>query len=183
VSEASKGTPKPVGSDDPLRWARYYWEQSLDESPDAFLAMVSVMRLHQYTMQSLKVMLKRLRLNPRLYLFLMTLYLSDGGARLLSRLSDDLMVHPTTVTVLADQLEKRGLVVRTPHPSDRRAIYCELTTQGRNLALEASTLLDGVNFGLLGLSTTGSAKLLRDLEDVRHVIGDRQHRRERLAAR
>jgi DNA-binding MarR family transcriptional regulator len=172
---------RPVGSDDPLAWVRYYWERDLDENPDAFLTMASVMRLHQLSMNVLKSALKPLRLNPRQYLFLMTLLLSEDGARLLSRLSDDLMVHPTTVTVLADQLEERKLVARMPHPSDRRAVYCQLTPAGRELSLRATKILHDLNYGFDDLEESAIAKLLNDLTVVRGAIGDREKRRDRSA--
>ncbi|HWB71699.1 MAG TPA: MarR family transcriptional regulator [Egibacteraceae bacterium] len=45
-------------------------------------------------------------------------------------LSDRLCVTPRNVTALVDGLEVEGLVRRRPHPTDRRAIYVELTEQG-----------------------------------------------------
>jgi len=43
------------------------------------------------------------------------------------------MVHPTTVTVALDQLEKRGLVRRKPHPTDRRTPLAVLTPAGQEM--------------------------------------------------
>lgn len=56
--------------------------------------------------------------------------LSRKGAQIMSALSDDLVVSPRNVTVLVDALEATGLVRRRPHPTDRRAILVELTSQG-----------------------------------------------------
>ncbi len=41
-----------------------------------------------------------------------------------------LCVTPRNVTALVDGLEAEGLVRRRPHPTDRRAIYVELTERG-----------------------------------------------------
>jgi DNA-binding MarR family transcriptional regulator len=171
---------RPIGSEDPLEWVRFFWERDQDAiNPDRFLVMISIMRLHQLSMKDMKEALRAVKLNPRLYLFLMTLVLSEHGARLLSRLSDDLMVHPTTVTVLADQLEKRKLVKRTPHPTDRRAVFCTLTPAGRAAALRATEIMNASGFGLADLDDPQASKLLRELTKVRRIVGDREERRER----
>jgi DNA-binding MarR family transcriptional regulator len=48
-------------------------------------------------------------------------------------LSQRLMVTGGNVTGITDQLENEGLVVRAPHPSDRRAFFVRLTPAGRRL--------------------------------------------------
>ena len=46
-------------------------------------------------------------------------------------LSQRLMVTGGNVTGITDQLEAEGLVVREPHPSDRRSVTVRLTPAGR----------------------------------------------------
>ncbi|HVF01495.1 MAG TPA: MarR family transcriptional regulator [Rubrobacteraceae bacterium] len=53
-----------------------------------------------------------------------------GGPRIMSSLSGVLGVTPRNVTALVDALEEEGLVVRRPHPTDRRATVIELTDRG-----------------------------------------------------
>ena len=53
--------------------------------------------------------------------------LFDRGPRIMSDLKTELGVTATNITALVDALEKDGLVVRKPHPTDRRAIVVELT--------------------------------------------------------
>ncbi len=48
-------------------------------------------------------------------------------------LSKRLMVTGGNVTGITDQLESEGLVVRAPHPTDRRAFSVQLTPAGRKL--------------------------------------------------
>lgn len=44
------------------------------------------------------------------------------------------MVEQTPgVTRLIDRLERKGLVVRTPCPKDRRRVFCQITTKGLDL--------------------------------------------------
>ena len=45
-------------------------------------------------------------------------------------------------TVVVDDLERRGLVRRSPHPDDRRVKVVTLTASGRRLAGIARTILD-----------------------------------------
>jgi DNA-binding MarR family transcriptional regulator len=52
-----------------------------------------------------------------------------GGLRM-SQLSERLMVSGGNVTGITDQLEREGLVVRTPERTDRRAVIVKLTPTG-----------------------------------------------------
>jgi DNA-binding MarR family transcriptional regulator len=54
---------------------------------------------------------------------------SPGGLRM-NELSRQLMVSGGNVTGITDQLEREGLVVRTPCPGDRRAFTVKLTFIG-----------------------------------------------------
>jgi len=54
---------------------------------------------------------------------------SEGGLRM-SELSKRLMVSGGNVTGITDQLEREGLVARTPCPGDRRAFSVKLTATG-----------------------------------------------------
>lgn len=56
------------------------------------------------------------------------------GASTQRSLSRALRVTPRNVTGLVDALEAEGLVVRAPHPSDRRATLVTLTRRGTALA-------------------------------------------------
>jgi DNA-binding MarR family transcriptional regulator len=50
-------------------------------------------------------------------------------------------VEPPYVSVMVDDLEQRGLVERTPHPTDRRAKVVRATAAGRRAAAQAERLL------------------------------------------
>jgi DNA-binding MarR family transcriptional regulator len=54
---------------------------------------------------------------------------SGAGLRM-NELSQRLMVSGGNVTGITDQLEREGLVVRTPYPGDRRALTVKLTEAG-----------------------------------------------------
>ncbi|MFC5147886.1 MarR family winged helix-turn-helix transcriptional regulator [Streptomyces aureoversilis] len=58
-----------------------------------------------------------------------------GRPRTARELAAILSCEPPNVTYVVDKLEKRGLVVREPHPQDRRAKRLVLTDAGRELRL------------------------------------------------
>lgn len=49
----------------------------------------------------------------------------------MNELSRRMMVTAGNITRLVDELEREGMVVREPHPQDRRAIKVKLTSEGR----------------------------------------------------
>ena len=55
------------------------------------------------------------------------------GAQTMTQLADELDVRLSTVTGVIDQLERRRLVERIDHPSDRRSWQVQLTTRGEKL--------------------------------------------------
>lgn len=54
-----------------------------------------------------------------------------AGALTPRELADVERVQPPTMTKIVGKLEERGLVVRTPHPTDRRQVILAATEQGR----------------------------------------------------
>ncbi len=66
---------------------------------------------------------------------LMTLQCS--GTCKMADMSGYLSVTPRSVTKLVDGLEAEGLLVREPHPSDRRATLIRLTTKGMQVCKES----------------------------------------------
>jgi DNA-binding MarR family transcriptional regulator len=60
---------------------------------------------------------------------------ADRGVRL-SDLAESLHIAPRSATEVADGLEARGLVARTPDPGDRRAVLLRATEDGRRVRSE-----------------------------------------------
>lgn len=70
-----------------------------------------------------------------------------------TRLARALAVTPPNIAAWIDRLEKRGLVQRIPHATDRRAQYLRTTAQGAALASNATeSVLAGERSALAGLS-------------------------------
>src|ERR1700759_1185084 len=111
---------------DPVDWTRRRWAEEKQPAPEHFAAMASLMRAHQHMTSAMDEVLKAHELTRTGFLLLSTLRMAGAHSRPLGRLGRQMMVHPTTVTLVIDQLEKRGLVCRARHATDRRTILAEL---------------------------------------------------------
>lgn len=105
---------------------------------------------------------------------LMTLMLSESGTRLISSLARNLLVHATTATLATDRLEDRGLLYRSPHPTDRRATCVTITDEGRTLATTATEALSEKGFGMESSTPQMVEILLASLTAMRDTVGDTQ---------
>jgi DNA-binding MarR family transcriptional regulator len=158
---------------DPIEWTRHHWRRNqFGREEDAFLAMASVMRLHRLMTDTIEAALKPLRLNLTDYMLLMTLELNETRSLLISRLARNLLVHATTATLAVDRLEARGLLKRSPHPTDRRATEVSLTADGHRTVQQATEQLRGAKFGLTGTNLESQRKLVQVLDQARSSLGD-----------
>lgn len=157
---------------DPVEWMRQRWLEHGAPRPEHFAAMASLLRTTMLATEQLDRVLKEYQLSRAGYLILITLQMSREETRTLGRLSKTLLVHPTTVTMASDQLEKAVLVRRTPHPSDPRTILARLTPKGLQTAVKASSALAEIGFGLSGISDVIAARVTADLRKVREMLGD-----------
>jgi DNA-binding MarR family transcriptional regulator len=69
--------------------------------------------------------------DPRTYAVLVALASDDGQSQ--RRLSARLGIHRNAMVTVIDNLERRGLAKRLPHPDDRRAVAVTLTAKARSL--------------------------------------------------
>jgi DNA-binding MarR family transcriptional regulator len=60
----------------------------------------------------------------------------DGDGIRLSDLAEALHIAPRSATEVADGLQERGLLERTPDPGDRRAVILRPTDEGRRVRAE-----------------------------------------------
>jgi DNA-binding MarR family transcriptional regulator len=98
--------------------------------------------------------------------------MSRDRTRPLGQLSRHLIVHPTTVTMVIDQLERRGYVTRAPHPTDGRTVLATLTTRGLAAVKRANRALAKAGFGLDGVDEELAVEVTRVLGEVRARLGD-----------
>jgi DNA-binding MarR family transcriptional regulator len=157
---------------DPVEWTRRNWSEGDLPSPDHFAAMTALLRTHQAMVTEMDQRLKPHGMSRTAYLLMATLLISQDRTRPLGQLSRHLMVHPTTVTLVIDQLESRGLVSRTPHPTDRRTVLAALTDAGLEAVTKASDDLATVRFGLPGVSESLAQRTTGVLHQIRTKLGD-----------
>jgi DNA-binding MarR family transcriptional regulator len=155
---------------DPVEWTRRRSSDTGQPAPELFVTMVALMRTHQQVITAIDELLKEHDITRTGWLVLSTLQMSEAHARPLGQLGRHMLVHPTTVTLVVDQLEKRGLVRRARHPTDRRTILAELTDAGARVAEKASAALAERGFGLGPLDPDAALRLQESLKDVRDVV-------------
>jgi DNA-binding MarR family transcriptional regulator len=90
------------------------------------------------------------------------------GVRL-SDLAEELHIVPRSATEVADGLQERGLVERTPDPGDRRAVLLRPTPEGRRIRgeLDGARAADSAELyaRLSPAERATLARLLRTLAD------------------
>jgi DNA-binding MarR family transcriptional regulator len=79
-------------------------------------------------------------------------------------LAERLNSDPPYITLLVDDLQQRGLVVRTEHPDDRRRKIVSATPEGRRAAALADSLLGAPPPAIIELDD-------RELADLERVLG------------
>ena len=128
---------------DPIARAREQWvEQGWGPAADGMAAITSLMRAHQIVLARVEATLKPLGVTFARYEVLMLLWFSRRGSLPMKVIGSRLQVHPTSVTNAVDRLEDAGLVTRSTHPEDRRAMLVALTATGRELAERATKALN-----------------------------------------
>jgi DNA-binding MarR family transcriptional regulator len=144
----------------------------LDGDEQRFLALTSLLRYQRIVTDAVDTELRSHGLNMTDYLLLMTLQLSETGTRLISSLARNLLVHATTATLATDRLEQRGMLRRSPHPTDRRATCVTISEHGRKIVENATRGLTTIDFGMQGSSTEEINRLREVLTAMRHSLGD-----------
>jgi DNA-binding MarR family transcriptional regulator len=157
---------------DAVEYTRQHWAESGQPAAEHFAAMGALMRTHQLMVNEMDRLLKPHNLSRTAFLLMATLLMSREHTRPLGQLSRHLMVHPTTVTLVIDQLAGRDLVTRRPHPTDRRTVLATLTDEGRRVVAKASDDLGAAQFGLSGVSESLAQRLTGVLGQVRTKMGD-----------
>jgi len=163
----------PALSFDPIREAARHWQKHWGAATAPPMAAVtSVMRTYQILMARLNDALEPYELTFPRYEALMLLYYSRNGSLPLGKMGARLQLHQSTVTPLVDRLVDRGLVERSPHPTDRRTTLAAITDRGREVAEQATQDLNAIRFGIAPLKRADVDELVVLLERFRRGAGD-----------
>lgn len=97
--------------------------------------------------------------------------LAQAGPLTTGELARSLLVHQSSVSLLVQRLERRGLVRRTRARSDRRFVRIELTERGAALATKAPTPAQGrLLHGLEGLPPLRVRRIRRVIDDLVRIM-------------
>jgi DNA-binding MarR family transcriptional regulator len=158
---------------DPVEEARRQWAaHGWPDAASGMAAVTSLMRAQQILLARIDEQLRPLDLTFARYEVLMLLLFSRAGELPLGVVGSRLQVHPTSVTSAVDRLERQGLVLRVPHPTDGRTRLARLTHDGRQRALEATERLNGSVFAEPGLADEEVEPLVDLLRGLRRRAGD-----------
>ncbi|HEX2315242.1 MAG TPA: MarR family transcriptional regulator [Thermomonospora sp.] len=157
---------------DPIAEARRQWLRRWPEHAERMAAITSVMRVQQILLGEMERALKPFGLTFASYEALVLLHFSRAGRLPLGKMGQRLMVHPTSITNTIDRLQAAGLVRRVPDPADRRRVLAEISDEGHALAVAATEVLNGLEFGLRSLTEQDATTLSALLRQVRAAAGD-----------
>ena len=136
------------------------------------VAVTSVMRAHQILLARVETALRPYDLSFSRYELLRLLAFSGSGALPITKASDRLQVHVTSVTHAIRRLEAAGLVRRVPHPTDGRTTLVEITDRGRDLVAEATGTLNEEVLADIGMPAEQSRALVEAIDTLRRHAGD-----------
>ncbi|MBP2351051.1 DNA-binding MarR family transcriptional regulator [Kribbella aluminosa] len=156
---------------DPIDEASRQWGRRWG-AVEQMRAVTSLMRAQQIVINELDEILRKHGLTFARFEALVLLTFSRRGSLPLGKMGERLQVHPTSVTSIVRRLEAAGLVTRTPHPDDGRAVLCEITPEGRDLVERATADLVKADFALSGLDDDQLKMLWSVLEPLRRNAGD-----------
>ena len=151
---------------DPVAEARRHWIDRWQVG-EHMAAATSLMRAQQLVLAAVEDELRPFGLTFSSYEVLMLLSFSRHGEMPLGKMSDRLMVHPSSITNSVDRLEERGFVERCRDERDRRRILAAITPSGRAVAEEATAPLNKIQFGLAALDEPDAALVNRLLRPLR----------------
>ncbi|GAC67876.1 putative MarR family transcriptional regulator [Gordonia soli NBRC 108243] len=158
---------------DPIAEARANWtEAGWGDVADGMVAVTSVMRAHQILLARVESALRPYDLSFSRFELLRLLAFSRNGALPITKASDRLQVHVTSVTHAIRRLEAGGLVRRVPHPTDGRTTLVEITELGRSTVEDATTTLNREVFADVGIPADEMTSMVGAIQALRHNAGD-----------
>jgi DNA-binding MarR family transcriptional regulator len=157
---------------DPIVVADEHWKQMGCDTGWHFRASFSIYSVDEIIRERDEASLRPHRLTRSKHEALAVLYFSRHGEMPLGKLGVHLLVHPASVTSTVDALERRGLVRRVGHPTDRRATLARITPQGRRAMQDSCRAIAAHRSGVGALRDTDAARLFDILTRVRADAGD-----------
>jgi DNA-binding MarR family transcriptional regulator len=166
-------SPPDLHRRDPIELARANWERAgWGGVANGMVAVTSVMRAHQILLARVENALRPYDLSFARYELLRLLAFTRNGELPITKASDRLQVHVTSVTHAIRRLEANGLVKRVPHPTDGRTTLVQIADLGRSTVEDATVTLNKEVFADIGISDEESQALAASIETLRRSAGD-----------
>lgn len=157
---------------DPIAAARDNWRAHQWDLPDVMAAVTSIARVHQVLVRRCDDALAPHDLTFARYEVLVLLTFSRAGALPMGKVGERLQVSPASVTNAVDRLEASGYATREPHPTDGRTTLARITPGGTVVVDRATTALEEVRYGVVGLADDDARAVFDLLRGVRATAGD-----------
>lgn len=136
------------------------------------VAVASIMRTSHILVARMNDALGPFELTMERYEALMLLFLSRRGSLAMAKLSARHQTRPTGAADLVEALERCGYATREPDPHEPRTTLVSITERGRQVAAEATALLNKQQFGTAPLREQELVALTEILRRVRAGAGD-----------
>lgn len=158
---------------DPIAEARRQWvAHGWVDAADGMALVTSVMRVNQILLSIVDGVLRPYELTFARFEILALLDFSRRGSLPLGKIGDRLQVHPTSASSAVQRLERQGLIIRVPHPTDGRTTLVEITSQGRKVVRRAAADLNATVFADLPLGRDDVTRMVELLTTLRRNSGD-----------
>ncbi|WP_256820778.1 MarR family winged helix-turn-helix transcriptional regulator [Dietzia sp. Die43] len=165
--------PRTAPIPDRIDQARANWErEGWTDAAQGMTVVTSVMRAHQILLARVEDTLRPWNLSFPRYELLRLLAFSRSGALPITKASERLQVHVTSVTSAMKRLLDAGLVERRPHPTDGRTTLVEITDAGRQVVAEATAALNSGVFADPGMDEGEQVALIEAIAALRRSAGD-----------
>ncbi len=157
---------------DLIQEAKRNWDARSWGESTAMAAATSITRAHQIVLARVNEALAPHGLTFSRYETLVLISFTRRGSLPMGKIGERLQVHPTSVTNAIDRLESAGLVIRAPHPTDRRTTLAEITDAGRVVVDLATKDLEAIRYGMDDLAESTIAEIVELLTPLRHSAED-----------
>lgn len=169
---SGEGATSPPVKRDLLEEARKVWDRFSWPGTDEMIAATAIIRGQQVIVSRMDAILRPRGLSYSRFELLIILYASRAGQLPLGKVSQRLLIHPTSVTGLVDRLEKDGMVAREPNARDRRGVIARITDKGRAIVEELAPELGRQRFGFHNISAAEIKLVTIAIDPIRRSAGD-----------
>lgn len=159
--------------EDPILQIAAKWREHGWDGGSRLAASLSILRVESMIREQSSRLLKEHQLTYPRHEILSLLLFSRYGQMSMSRISDRLMLHPTSISSTVAGLERLGFVERVPHPRDGRATLARITESGRAAVAASAPGLLANEFGLSALTDAEARRLFALLKKVRDAPAPR----------